>query len=472
MEEIDKKVAQRLKNRYIFALLVLAFLTIFGQIIVQISLKEASDDAHIINVAGRQRMLSQRLIKISLIEYSDKFSSEIKQNYKNDFNEVLNEWSKTHEALKTDNLTQPQKYVVSNSIIINDLYSKIDTFFNVLNTQFSNKSSFEIQSLVKNEKRYLEIQNEIVKQYDKESTDRLSTLKKLEYVLGFLTLLTILVEAFMIFSPLTNYVQKVIEKLSKSQKKQIETNENLRFSNKMLLEAQEKLEQATREKYEIQNQEDNVKSASLLEGQEQERKRMSREMHDGVGQLLTGIKLTAAKLNYIKADHEKYTETVKILNDLITDTIEATRVISFNLMPSVLQDYGLVPVFNILKMQSEASFGIKVNLDIHLEKNTIPKNIEIGVYRIVQEALNNTLKYAESEEFNLTMNEFNRKLKIEISDKGKGFDLEKFNAEGQNLIHNGIVNMQTRTKLLGGIFKLDSAPNKGTFIFIEIPLNT
>ncbi|MCP9756752.1 hypothetical protein EGI26_16420 [Lacihabitans sp. CCS-44] len=476
MATLDKTVGQRLKVQYIFALLVVASFTILGQIIIQSTLSSSLDDSHVINIAGRQRMLSQRLTKISLILNDPTISQTQKDVYIEIFPAAYSLWKDSHQALKNNKLEKPKKYNVSNSKEINELYQKIEPTYSSLLVLFKQASANSLNQKLKaeilnNERVYLELMEKIVFTYDAEATKRVDSVKSFELILLFLTLGTLLVEAFMIFSPLVNYVKEVIARLTSSESQLQETNDQLRFSNRMLFQAQEKLEKAAREKYEAKLQEEKTRSASLLEGQEEERKRMSREMHDGVGQMLTGIKLTASKLKSLDANSPKFEPTLSSLHQLINETIEATRIVSFNLMPPVLGDFGLEPVLNILKDSIEKSTKTKVKLEVRLLNERLSQNLEINIYRIVQEATNNTLKHAKAKNIIIRILEKDNIVFVEISDDGLGFDPNQIFYRKQSLIHNGVANIKTRCELLQGSFKLTSAPKEGTNIFIKLPVD-
>lgn len=476
MATLDKTVGQRLKVQYIFALLVVASFTILGQIIIQSTLSSSLDDSHIINIAGRQRMLSQRLTKISLILNDPTISPTQKEVYVEIFPAAYSLWKESHEALKNNKLENPKKYNVTNSREINELYQKIEPTYISLLVLFKKASTSSLNEklkaeILKNERVYLELMEKIVFTYDAEATKRVDSVKSFELILLFLTLGTLLVEAFMIFSPLVNYVKEVIARLTSSESQLQETNDQLRFSNRMLFQAQEKLEKAAREKYEAKLQEEKTRSASLLEGQEEERKRMSREMHDGVGQILTGVKLAASKLKSLDANSPKFEPTLNNLHQLINETIEATRIVSFNLMPPVLGDFGLEPVLNILQDSVEKSTKTKVKLDIKLINQRLSQSLEINIYRIIQEATNNTLKHAKAKNIIIRILEKDRIVFVEISDDGVGFDPNQIFYRKQSLIHNGVANIKTRCELLQGSFKLTSAPKEGTNIFIKLPID-
>lgn len=474
METLDKTVGQRLKVQYIFALVVVASLTILGQIIIQSTLSSSLDDSHVINISGRQRMLSQRLTKISLILNDPTISLKEKEVYFKIFPSAFILWKESHEALKNNKLEKPKKYNVSNSREIKELYLRIQPTFARLLVLFTKASSNSLNQISKaeileNERLYLDLMEKIVFSYDAEATKRVDSVKSFGLFLLFLTIGTLLVEAFMIFNPLALYVKEVISRLTSSEKQLKETNDQLRFSNRMLFQSQEKLEQVTKEKYIAQLQEEKNRSAILLEGQEEERRRMSREMHDGVGQLLTAVKLAAGKLRSMEVTNPKYETSFSNLNQLITETIEATRIVSFNLMPHVLGDFGLQSVLKILKDSIMKTTKLMVRLDINLKSERFSQNLEINIYRIIQEAFNNILKHAKAKNIILRLIEKESIIFIEISDDGIGFDSYSVLSKNQSLIHNGIKNIQTRCELLNGSFKLSTAPKDGTNIFIKLP---
>lgn len=476
METLNNSVGEKIKVQYIFALLVVASLTIFGQLLIQSTLSNSLDDSHVINIAGRQRMLSQRLTKISLILNDNSVPSDVKITYIESMSKYLNLWQLSHKALKNNKLNEPKKYNVTNSNDIKKLYDQINPYFLKLSEYFtlalSTKSIGTLKlEILANERNYLELMEKIVFSYDLEATKRVNSVKKFELILLFLTIGTLLVEAFMIFSPLVNYVNIVFKKLSDSEKNLTESNERLRFSNRMLLKAQEKLEYATKEKYELKIQEEINQAASLLKVQEEERRRMSREMHDGVGQVLTAIKLVSSKIKTMNSENPKFQAALENLNALIIEAIDSTRTVSFNLMPPVLEDYGIEAALKIVKGNFEKTSDVKIKLDIVLKNQRLAQKLEINIYRIIQEALNNTIKHAKAKNIIIRIIRKEEIVFMEYSDDGIGFDETKINDTNQSLIHNGLANMKTRCKLLGGIFKLTSSMNQGTNIFIKLPIH-
>ena len=201
-------------------------------------------------------------------------------------------------------------------------------------------------------------------------------------------------------------------------------------------------------------------SLKLIEGQEVERKRISRELHDGLGQLLTA---TRFRLGEIKDNKEVKAEIKKLLDE----TLFEVRRISNNLMPSVLIDFGLKAGLQRLAGQIEETSGVKISLLYENENNDstqLPFDVTTNIYRIIQEALNNMVKYAEATEAEVAIFESNENIIVEIADNGKGFDVD-WNSETR-----GLKNMKERVNILKGSFDIKSQPGKGTVIFCEIPI--
>ncbi len=201
-------------------------------------------------------------------------------------------------------------------------------------------------------------------------------------------------------------------------------------------------------------------SLKLIEGQEVERKRISRELHDGLGQLLTA---TRFRLGDIKDNMEVKVEVKKLLDE----TLFEVRRISNNLMPSVLIDFGLRAGLERLAGQIEETSGVKVSLlyeDEHGGASQLPFDVTTNVYRIIQEALNNMVKYAEATEAEVAIFESSENIIVEIADNGKGFEVN-WSTETR-----GLKNMKERVNILKGTFDIKSQPGKGAVIFCEIPI--
>jgi signal transduction histidine kinase len=293
--------------------------------------------------------------------------------------------------------------------------------------------------------------------------------KRIELILFGLTIFILILEALLIFTPLVRYVKEIILRITESEAELQSKNQQLNETNEQLVSTQKDLLKTTEEKYALLRQEDNVRSTSLIEGQEEERKRLARELHDGIGQMLTGLKLDSEQLKSLPFINEKQRKSFEEHQKLIDETIEATRTVSFNLMPSVLTDFGLASAIRLLTERTAKGVNIQAIFNDFTDNINIPNKIENNLYRITQEALNNIVKHAKAQKVSINLaNDKNRFITLSIIDDGKGFDLKK---PRKNKINgNGLGNLQTRVRLLNGTIKIDSEINKGTSIFVKIPL--
>ena len=202
------------------------------------------------------------------------------------------------------------------------------------------------------------------------------------------------------------------------------------------------------------------KTSALIEGQEKERERLARELHDGLGQMLTAIRL---RIGLLKED----TQSKKDIQKIIDDTISELRRISNNVMPAVLIDFGLEAGLKSLVDYSGKLYQLPIQLSyISYPYKSIAKNkfdITISLYRIAQEAINNAVKYSNMTRIDIYVEETEDELIMSIEDDGVGFDINKKNTG------KGLGNMSERAKLIDGKFQIESNSD-GTSITICVPL--
>ncbi|MFQ3576503.1 MAG: sensor histidine kinase [Cytophagales bacterium] len=193
-------------------------------------------------------------------------------------------------------------------------------------------------------------------------------------------------------------------------------------------------------------------------------------MHDGLGQSLSAMKLYYEKLS------RKYsiqnTDEGKEFDKLMLDTIAEVRNITFNLMPSVLEDFGLPSALQILSKELSIRSGIEIVFNTNVGRlKRYGSNIEIGLYRICQEALNNSIKYSQAETIEVMLFEEENTLEMSVIDNGIGFNTSIKRKNTKSKSGYGIENMRERSSLLGGDFEIISKPKIGTKIKILIPLS-
>ncbi|SMD32550.1 Signal transduction histidine kinase [Reichenbachiella faecimaris] len=196
---------------------------------------------------------------------------------------------------------------------------------------------------------------------------------------------------------------------------------------------------------------------SILNGEEGERSRLSKEMHDGLGPMLTTMKMSIQSA-------ELSPSTKKSLLNQTDETIREVRRMSNNLMPSVLADFGAGEAIGNLVDQINESSNIRIRYKNDMPSEAkIDDSIQITLYRIAQESLNNAIKHSKAKEIKLSITAFDNRVSFYVSDNGVGFDPEK-NTKG-----NGLRNMKERVKLANGTLEIESQSN-GTTLEIEIPI--
>jgi PAS domain S-box-containing protein len=203
------------------------------------------------------------------------------------------------------------------------------------------------------------------------------------------------------------------------------------------------------------------KLAAQIEGQENERKRIAKDLHDGLGQMLSAIKMN---VNIVTDNPEKSRD----LNKLLDEAIQETKRISENLLPSKIRDFGLVPNLKTLCQEVEQATRIPVAFHKLGEISKLTDVAKINLYRIAQEGINNAVRHGQPSHIVVQLNEDDDKLTLTIEDDGKGFNPEV--NEENSRSKNGLVNMRDRTRILNGTITIESDTNRGTLIMVEAPL--
>ncbi|MFN8415983.1 MAG: histidine kinase [Cytophagaceae bacterium] len=221
------------------------------------------------------------------------------------------------------------------------------------------------------------------------------------------------------------------------------------------------------EKFKHSVSEQKIRTVSVLEGQERERRKIARELHDGLGQMLTALRFNIQAMGEPSDEEEK--GLLKQIKNAIVDIIQEVRRISFDLMPSVLHDFGLAAGLHHLCERMTANVKtVNISYTGIESIQRYEKNFEINLYRIAQEAMNNALKYAEPKEVIIDMQIIGNELILVIEDDGNGFipsDKKKIDGSGR-----GLTNIKERVNLLNGNIIFNSIIGEGTSIRVEVPL--
>lgn len=205
----------------------------------------------------------------------------------------------------------------------------------------------------------------------------------------------------------------------------------------------------------------------VIQAQEEERKRISRDLHDGIGQALYSIMVGLRVVNQLQMDEEikRHLEEVQ---QLTARTMEEVKSLSVELRPSALDDLGLVAALRSYAKRFEQTFGILTDFEISGQRRRYDSAVETALYRICQEAMTNAAKYADTDQITLRFIDRPDGIELEIQDTGVGFDPTQLKIRGTGL---GLFGMRERVSLLGGTLTVVSAPEQGTKIHVEVPLD-
>ena len=215
-----------------------------------------------------------------------------------------------------------------------------------------------------------------------------------------------------------------------------------------------------------------ILSSHLLTAQENERRRISLELHDELGQSLALLKLqlrgTRKKL---REDQKVLKEDLKATSKNIDRIIEDVRRISRDLTPTIIEDLGFSAAIRSLFFDFDRHSNVKVLLELGDVDDLLSRSTQIIVYRIFQEALNNIGKHAEASSISIVVKQIDNIVSFLIQDDGKGFDLEKIVERTVTERSLGLAAMDERARMLGGQLEVSSQEGKGTKITFKIPVS-
>ena len=233
--------------------------------------------------------------------------------------------------------------------------------------------------------------------------------------------------------------------------------------------AQLEIERLTEESFEEKMSQQKIISSKIIENQEKEQNRIAKDVHDGIGQMLTGLKYNLESINL--EDLEKSASKIEHLKTLTTNIIKGVRTATFNLTPPELSDHGIVPAITKLTQELGKLTGKEI---VFFNKTDFNKRldslVEINIYRISQEAINNAIKYADSSDILVSLSHSATLLSIVIDDNGKGFEPSKIKNVKNGDGGMGMTFMKERIKYIDGRLFLNSELGLGTRVTLNIPI--
>jgi signal transduction histidine kinase len=226
-----------------------------------------------------------------------------------------------------------------------------------------------------------------------------------------------------------------------------------------------RLRQKNRYQQELNRQQNDLFNA-IAAAQEQERKRIAQDIHDGLGSVLSAAKLKMSEIKEAKPEmgaDEKFLTGIALLDEASSEL----RNISHNIMPATLSKLGLVPALKNLTEKISSHNGVHIHFFAHDCNNRMNEQIEISVYRIILELINNVVKHANATKATVQLVRYPDYINITVDDNGKGFETGRATDEKKGI---GLGSVAARVELLKGKMDIDSMPGSGTTVVIDIPI--
>ena len=218
-----------------------------------------------------------------------------------------------------------------------------------------------------------------------------------------------------------------------------------------------------------QKENEKVILKTIFTTQQSEQKRVADDLHDSLGQELSMTKLMISNLKNLTESNPKSLELISTCTEILDSSIKHLREICFNLMPSVLTRGGLNMAISDMVRKLEVHDQLQVSFEKNATIDRMDADLEIVMYRIAQEFINNMIKHAEATTLIIELNleEKENKVSLLLKDNGKGFEMQRLDRIGEN---RGYQNLQSKVKAFNGELLMESAIGKGTSTFVKFPI--
>ena len=206
-------------------------------------------------------------------------------------------------------------------------------------------------------------------------------------------------------------------------------------------------------------------SSRLLSIQEEERRKIARELHDGIGQSLSAVKFLIENIlqKSTFAGSSSSIQSLETVIPMIQNAIEEVRRIQTSLRPPILDDLGIIPTVSWFCREYQKIYSkIDIQRDIHIEENEVPDSLKTVIYRVLQEAMNNIAKYSQATRVRLSLKKKDEEVELVVEDNGVGFAPQEVLSEERDRRGFGLTSMRERTELSGGSFSIESEKGAGT----------
>ena len=274
----------------------------------------------------------------------------------------------------------------------------------------------------------------------------------------------------------TVHLSKIVETLSQRTVELAASNLELNLEITQRKAAEEALKQSERHYSQLLEQSDRPQeqlrrlSRQILSAQEDERKKISRELHDVIAQTLTGINIRLAALKKEAAVNIKGLDrNIARTQRLVEHSVDIVHRFARELRPAVLDDLGLIPALHTFMKSFKEETGIHVSLSAFAAVEQVNSDQRTVFYRVAQEALTNVARHAQASEAEVRIQKLEGAICMKIRDNGKGFQKERL-SHGKKNKRLGLLGMRERVEMVNGNFSIESAPGEGTTIQVQIPL--
>jgi len=205
---------------------------------------------------------------------------------------------------------------------------------------------------------------------------------------------------------------------------------------------------------------------SIIFTQENERKRIAKDLHDDIGSKLNVALLHMHRLKKFREEPEKFGQTVGEINQMLHTTVDTTRRISHELLPPTLENFGLEQAIKELADSYEQSGMLAIDFTAKTNGERLPSQMaELNLFRVLQELIKNSVKHGQAQKIQIQLDFLPSHLSLQYQDDGKGFEPTKVEKKGM-----GMNNLESRINMIGGKLQLQSAPGQGVKVAIQAPI--
>ena len=205
--------------------------------------------------------------------------------------------------------------------------------------------------------------------------------------------------------------------------------------------------------------------SAIINTEENERKRFANDLHDGLGPLLSTVKMSLSALNEKSTDNAGRI-ILNNTNHLVNEAINTIKDISNNLSPHILSNFGLASAISAFTTKINQTKAIEIDFKSNMENQRLENDKEVVMYRAVCELINNAIRHSGASKIEIELNRHEKFVTLQFYDNGRGFDTSTLNSDDTKGM--GLSNIETRVKTVEGVFILESNPGKGTSAFIKV----